>query len=510
MPALNFLITNAGKAAIAASGSIGPVVLSQVAIGSSGYTATGSQTALVAQIKQITPEGSSVPTPGTIHITASDSSADSYTVREVGLITSTGTLFAIYSQTAPILIKGSGSVALFALDFVMTGVPAGSVTIGSASFQYPPASETAQGVAEIATQAETDAGTDNARFITPLKLAALNRWVLKTGDTMTGPLTTNGNFTVNGSIRNVQGTLKGAADNSAWSIVAGSSDPGVATSGAWISLYGGTAAGSPGLMVFGCNSATTGVITAAGNVGFGTTAPLAKLHVVGESFIVQNTGAPVDRRITRLSNWSNGAVMLERVNDAFTAGTQLLGFDGNNNAAIPGALILGGPLTLPADPTAALHAATKQYIDGLLLGMITTFPQTTEPVGWLKCNGQAVSRATYAALFARIGTTYGVGNGSTTFNLPDLRGEFVRGLDEGRGADTGRTLGSAQADMLEAHSHNVGAFTTSASNTGQGVFSFYSVTSHGGGSSFNGYTTSSNGGTETRPRNVAFPYFIKF
>jgi microcystin-dependent protein len=169
-----------------------------------------------------------------------------------------------------------------------------------------------------------------------------------------------------------------------------------------------------------------------------------------------------------------------------------------------------GPLTLPADPTAALHAATKQYIDGLLLGMITTFPQTTEPTGWLKCNGQAVSRTTYASLFAKVGTTYGVGNGSTTFNVPDLRGEFIRGLDEGRAADTGRVLGSAQADMLEAHNHNVGAFTTSASNTGQGVFNFYAVTSHGGGSSFNGYTTSSNGGTETRPRNVAFPFFIKF
>jgi microcystin-dependent protein len=157
-----------------------------------------------------------------------------------------------------------------------------------------------------------------------------------------------------------------------------------------------------------------------------------------------------------------------------------------------------------------LHAATKQYIDGLLLGMICFNGSATEVPGWLRCNGQAVSRTTYAALFARIGTTFGVGNGSTTFNLPELRGEFIRGLDEGRAVDAGRTLGSSQADMLEAHNHNVGAFTTSASNTGQGVFNFYAVTSHGGGSSFNGYTTSSNGGTETRPRNVAFPFFIKF
>jgi microcystin-dependent protein len=202
--------------------------------------------------------------------------------------------------------------------------------------------------------------------------------------------------------------------------------------------------------------------------------------------------------------------MLERVNDAFTAGTQLLGFDGNNNAAIPGALSLGGPLTLPADPTAALHAATKQYIDNAFRGIVLQIPRLTEPAGWLKCNGQAVSRTTYAELFAILGTTFGAGNGSTTFNVPDYRGEFPRGLDEGRGVDVGRALGSTQADMLESHNHNVGAFTTSASNTGQGVFNFYAVTSHGGGSSFNGYTTSSNGGTETRPRNIAAPYFIKF
>jgi microcystin-dependent protein len=52
-------------------------------------------------------------------------------------------------------------------------------------------------------------------------------------------------------------------------------------------------------------------------------------------------------------------------------------------------------------------------------------------VGWLKCNGAAVSRSTYAVLFAAIGTLYGAGDGTTTFNLPDYRGEFLRGLDDG-------------------------------------------------------------------------------
>jgi microcystin-dependent protein len=449
MPALNFLITNAGKSAIAtaiATGNTIPVTISKVAIGSSGYTATGAQTALVAPIKQITPQGSSVPTPGTIHITASDSSADSYTVREVGLITSTGTLFAIYSQADPILVKGSGSVALFALDFVMTGVPAGSVTIGSASFQYPPATETAQGVAEIATQAETDAGTDNARFITPLKLAQrLATWL---------------GFT---PVQQGGGSNQGANK-----------------------VRIGWASTGDGLLAQ-VDAVPIGTLLTTGSGGAGKEGVL-------------RTGDTMTGHLTLVGSPSSG---LHPATKSYTDAADALKLNKDGDT-------MTGPLTLPADPTAALHAATKQYIDGLLLGMITTFPQTTEPTGWLKCNGQAVSRTTYASLFAKVGTTYGVGNGSTTFNVPDLRGEFIRGLDEGRAADTGRVLGSAQADMLEAHNHNVGAFTTSASNTGQGVFNFYAVTSHGGGSSFNGYTTSSNGGTETRPRNVAFPFFIKF
>jgi phage-related tail fiber protein len=66
------------------------------------------------------------------------------------------------------------------------------------------------------------------------------------------------------------------------------------------------------------------------------------------------------------------------------------------------------------------------------------------PAGWLKANGATVSRATYADLFAAIGTTYGAGDGATTFRLPDLRGEFLRSWDDGRGVDPGRTVGSSQ------------------------------------------------------------------
>lgn len=84
----------------------------------------------------------------------------------------------------------------------------------------------------------------------------------------------------------------------------------------------------------------------------------------------------------------------------------------------------------------------------------------TPPPGTLKANGAEVSRSTYARLFAVIGTRFGVGNGTTTFNLPDARGYFIRGFDDGRGVDAGRGLGSFQDD--ENKSHNHGASTGEA------------------------------------------------
>lgn len=86
--------------------------------------------------------------------------------------------------------------------------------------------------------------------------------------------------------------------------------------------------------------------------------------------------------------------------------------------------------------TAAAQASRIWHDGNLsLVGMTAFFPVSSAPSGFLKANGAAVSRTTYSALFALISTTFGVGDGSTTFNLPDLRGEFVRGYDDGRGVD---------------------------------------------------------------------------
>ena len=101
------------------------------------------------------------------------------------------------------------------------------------------------------------------------------------------------------------------------------------------------------------------------------------------------------------------------------------------------------------DTSVATTEFVRHAVDSSLpSGAVMHFAMQSAPTGWLKADGSAVSRTQYPALFAAIGTTFGAGNGKTTFNLPDLRGEFVRGWDNGRGIDPGRAFGSAQGDAI--------------------------------------------------------------
>lgn len=138
---------------------------------------------------------------------------------------------------------------------------------------------------------------------------------------------------------------------------------------------------------------------------------------------------------------------------------------------------------------------------GTPAGAVQSFARNTAPDGWLKANGAAVSRTTYARLFAAIGTTFGAGDGSTTFNLPDLRAEFVRGWDDGRGVDSGRAFGSAQADELKSHNHRIPTTLVAASA---------GTTTRVVGAEDQLQVTFNTGGSETRPRNVALLFCIKF
>lgn len=137
---------------------------------------------------------------------------------------------------------------------------------------------------------------------------------------------------------------------------------------------------------------------------------------------------------------------------------------------------------------------------GVPVGAVAYFSQDVPPFGWLKANGAAVSRTFYANLFAAIGERYGRGDGRTTFNLPDLRGEFIRSWDDGRAIDRNRALGSWQADEFRSHSHGIGVNRQSDNDRGSHS-STVSVDTDG--------QTDPAGGIETRPRNIALLACIK-
>lgn len=157
--------------------------------------------------------------------------------------------------------------------------------------------------------------------------------------------------------------------------------------------------------------------------------------------------------------------------------------------------------------------ALKSAVDALIriaqpAGMVASFSMLTAPAGWLACDGSEVSRTTYAYLFTAIGNRHGSGNGTTTFNLPDLRGEFVRGWDSGRGVDPFRSLGDLQASALESHTHEINLQQLNSSgDVGSGKLAT-------GGQSPEGtipniFSNATGGALETRPRNMALLYCIK-
>jgi microcystin-dependent protein len=160
-----------------------------------------------------------------------------------------------------------------------------------------------------------------------------------------------------------------------------------------------------------------------------------------------------------------------------------------------------------------ITAATTGTFSTFPVGTVMSFAMTSAPSGWLETNGAAVSRATYADLFTSTSTTFGTGNGSTTFNLPDLRGEFVRGWDNARGIDSGRVFGATQTDAMQGHKHT---FTALVSNLGgaTGNYSPGSPTANFAGTTSSPSDDGVNGtprtASETRPRNVALFYCIKF
>ena len=231
--------------------------------------------------------------------------------------------------------------------------------------------------------------------------------------------------------------------------------------------------------------------------GDAVTASNLNAHVSGAQL---TAGAIAEQTVAATVGGADGLLVLQ--SGFLKQGTvnQLL-----DNASLPayvkidGTRAMTGELTLSsAAPAGTLSAVPKTYVDAVVApllptGAIMPFYRNTAPTGWAKCDGTTIPISTEtAALRALIAP-------ATTY--PDLRAEFIRGLDDGRGVDTGRVLGSSQAQDIQPHTHSISYIASIGSGGNQG--------SGGANQAVPGSGTGSTGVKETRPRNVAFLYCIK-
>lgn len=200
-----------------------------------------------------------------------------------------------------------------------------------------------------------------------------------------------------------------------------------------------------------------------------------------------------------------------------TAGTQ----NTSGNAATATKWATARTITLTGDVTGSTsidgsaNVSISTTASGVPSGVVAYFAASSAPSGWLKANGAAVSRTTYASLFSAIGTTWGAGDGSTTFNVPDLRGYFMRPWDDGRGVDSGRGFASYQGES----SPRTSAFQFACCNGGPYGSVYRDIPASGWSSwSKSGANDSGNGiagrwygsGGVVRPSNIALLVCIKY
>jgi hypothetical protein len=536
--ALQFVITNAGRAAIAqVGGAIGPVTLTKIAIGSGGYTPLATRTALQTEIKRLDPSGSSVPVPGTIHLTAQDDSADSYSVKEIGLYTNNNVLFAIYSQTGVILTKGSTASALFALDFVMTNVPPGSVTVGDAGFSYAQANETRLGVLAIATTAEAQAGAIDTKIITPLKLAQVTATESRRGVI---ELATTAEAQALSPDATKALTVARLVDRTATT-----SRAGVVILASSTETQTGTdtnKAVTPAALASRTATDTrAGIVELATNnesvLGTDTTRAITPAnlgHVLTELYVAKTDGATNDKsgivQLATSEQTQTGTDAGRAVTPAGLASRTATQTRAGIVELATNSETQTGTDTARAVTPAGLASAAVLFVPP---GAVMPFATTSAPSGWLPANGHTIGSAAsgafydsqnYDELFAVLWASWSntllpiqtsTGAASTRgvsasadfaankrLPLPDMRGYFVRGSGTNSDGTKSDTFGVKQADAFKKHSHTYSASTANQKHD------FGSQQNHVGTGS--GAITGETGGTETRPCNIALLYCIKF
>ncbi|TFL45206.1 phage tail protein, partial [Escherichia coli] len=191
-----------------------------------------------------------------------------------------------------------------------------------------------------------------------------------------------------------------------------------------------------------------------------------------------------------------------------TAADKLPYFTGVDRAALTALTSVGRAILSKPSIQSVLNYLGLGEGSALPVGVPVPWPSATPPTGWLKCNGAAFSSEKYPNL-AKV---------YPTLKLPDLRGEFIRGWDDGRGVDAGRVILSIQGWLTGSHYHNIRSWdawdNTVLVPNDRGGDSLLSTDNADQEVAINGkftsqYRTELSGGNETRPRNIAFNYIVR-
>lgn len=168
---------------------------------------------------------------------------------------------------------------------------------------------------------------------------------------------------------------------------------------------------------------------------------------------------------------ANKAPKLATIDPLYTTGNPQVTFDGESTKSTKTYPYVRSYIPTPGDRVLLLAVGTSHLIIGAIAttsdavptGSVQAFAGSTAPTGWLLCNGAAVSRTTYASLYTVIGTTYGAGDGSTTFNVPNLQDRVPVGSGStyARGATGGAATVTLTTAQIPSHSHTLASGTVS-------------------------------------------------
>ncbi|WP_153075777.1 phage tail protein [Paraburkholderia bonniea] len=485
MPGFLITVTDAGRAALVAAGNSGTNAhcVLEIGLSTAPFNADKSLVALPDEKKRINTFAGENVAADTIHITLQDETADQYTLFGFGLYLENGVLFAVYSQAAPIMEKSPAAILLLSADIQLTTIDASALTFGETSFTNPPATTEWRGVIEIATQDETDAGQDSSRALTP-KTAA-QRYAALPGARFTGTVgmpellvgksESDGKnaLQVAGSVR-IDYDLTIRREGGEGRIYIGENDGyfyANAGGAGWYSSLGAFQyfADSKEFKVNANPVWHTGNLTPLDRNRGGSIYGDVRMEVGKRLFVAEGSAASPSLVFDRADSpdtglWHDGKGTIGVACD----GTSVARFTSEKTCFdIP----VQGPT--PPENDRSERFATTAWVRSVMsmetIGQIVLEPRTSARAGYIKANGALINRADYPALWAyaqgsgalytesdwasEFSGGFSHGDGVTTFRIPDLRGEHLRGWDDSRGLDPQRRIGTRQDSQNLSHDH---------------------------------------------------------